>query len=514
MLKTTVAIILFNALFCVTASAEIYRGEVSYKNTRSVYVKIDAKNIPSSGDSVYAGADSLKMRQVAVKSSSETTIVLAMGESISDVSKGSPVFVKLNNRENGSSDGKGNHLSSAVLKGSASMQYFHSSQKKGNFSFDQPSFFMDTSISGFSSLPLTLNLRFRSRLEKDSGGQDGSTSKTMNRFYDISLEYGGRNSQNYLAIGKVRTISGGGGIGGIDGLVMERNIAKNLRGGFFAGVTPETDEFLGDSKALKRGAYIRYLNNRNGKNSETAVISYIGENNPNNPTAHILLFSGTLKRGKILFISQDAAFNAVRSDTGMESKTVRNLRTYISTSPLDFFTAGLSYTAYIIPVIRSYNVDTDPMDELRYNLRHTVSPRIRITPGKGLNADFETLLGKDNTGNFGVNSFAVRGGASNLLNSGLSVQVSQTETRQDDRKGHHTNVYLSRRIISSVSLNVSGGYAEYRFPTGLKYSNKRGRIGGFANIGKNYYLSFLYSDSWGKNPDSRTFFAEMGKMLR
>jgi hypothetical protein len=291
--------------------------------------------------------------------------------------------------------------------------------------------------------------------------------------------------------------------------MVERSLGNGTSAGFFGGVTPELEDFLGDRRGLKRGGWMHWELPEKGLTGADATISYIAESGSGRFTAHLLSLENTLTRGRWLYFSQEAALNLRPRGNGREGETVQNIRTYLSITPHDIIRLSGSYSAYLVAEYRDLDRFTDPLETLRYERTHTFLPLVECTLFRRVRISGEALLepgGSDRK----LLSRAARISYSGIPVLGISAGISRITTFQKGGEGDHTLLQLSRYLARGISANLTGGLTRYRPSTGGSYRTGQVRSGAYWSLGSSHYGSANFTRTWGDSAPSGQFFLEWG----
>lgn len=513
------------ALFLATqpVMTETIAGTVTYRTSRSVYVLLDGDNPTAEGDSVLVGLSEVSLEPARIKAIAGRKIVLDNAATLNDAAQGTQVVVNMPGRLRG--DRKENPVENAsstslstsstvsnslpTLDGRVALQYYYYRGPNGKTAYDQPSLFFDIE-SEDGNEPLSFHMRLRTRMQRELATPDGGelTTDRRDRFYDMALEYN-RGSFTVIA-GRTRRIRSGG-MGGIDGIVVEAPLTAGIVAGLFGGVSPELDNFIGDSGDLKRGGYLAWETVPNSATLRGELtVSYFALTPNEAATAHLLYFDGALKRGTSLFLNGEAAVNLHTADVGRYSRSLQNARAYMSYTFSDNYRASLSYFGYLVAEYRDLDRVTDPLSELRYEHAHTLRPSIDLFLPYRVTLTGELLLGDDPIAGFGVLSGAIRTRKTNLLQSGMTGALGVIATQSRGTKGTHLNLSLSPILPIDPLITLSGSVSNYQRTHTEAYYNESLRLGIHHPIGRTFHWSAYITRNWGQYTRSSNFFIQAG----
>ena len=508
------------------SSAEsIIPGTVTYTTSKSLYVLFERMPMVTEGDSILVGDSPQILTKAQVKAVSNQKLVFEKNSSLAPLAEGNTVYAqlplsngrktfprrKLDNREQKSASSPHHPVS---LSGRASLQYYLYKGDGGVRDYDQPSLFLDTHVTNFSSIPLTVNFRLRTRLYRELSAPEGKEKRSnqLDRLYDLSLEYGAPQSSYHVNIGRMRNIKAGG-MGGIDGVVVERTLPSGIRGGLYGGVVPILNNLAIDKRAMKRGCYFLWETGSNSRFAMDASVAYSAENREDISTEHLVYVGHSLYYRGTVSIFQEAVFNVRPVGQGLQSKPIQNIRSYITYTPFQFLRLSANYRGYYIQEYRDFTLVTDPLDNLRDIYNHTFLPSVEFILPNRISVTGDMLLGKEQAGSTKVLSYALRSRASNLFNSGFSGSIAQIETTQYGIDGHYTSLSLSRTVFSKMSITLSGSYSNNVPLNSRPFHYNNFRMGIFQSVGKLYYYSLNFGRSWGDTAKSFQMFAEWGIRL-
>ncbi len=507
------------ALFCLAAlphpaAAEIVAGKVTFLTSRSLYVACDRSIAVSEGDTVSAGSDPGSLAPSVVKAVSRGSIVLERTARFEGVDRGSAVFVELpgagrNTAKNAAPRSAGTRPGRTLptVSGHAAFQYQRYRTDGGAMTLDQPSFSLDTRVSGISGLPLSLNARLRTRF-LNRGGDAGSKSDRIDRLYDLSVEYGRSGGPLTISAGRLRTVRSAH-MGGLDGLAVERRIARGFSAGAFGGKTPALETLTGGADELKRGAYLRWNSGAGGAFTGDATVSYIAENRAGRPSVHLLGIEQSLSRGADFSMNAEASINLHPRGDGREGETLQNLRAYVWYAPVRSVRLSGSWFAYLVDEYRGFTIGMDPMDALRVSHSETALPVIEFLLPHRIRLSGETLFERTGGGRFRSISSAARINTSNILGSGLGAGLSQVETRRNG-SGHHTILRLSRAVGYGISAQTQVRREEYSLPGNDRNMRLQMRMGAFGSGRGPVWWSADYTRSTGNSMGASEVYLECG----
>lgn len=506
-----------------TKAEDIVSGTVTFTTSRSVYVQCNVCDSIEGDKAISAGLSPDAMHMVTIRSLSSRKIVLEREPSLTGAVRGATVYLAVAGTtadaqtsaapdDNSLSESSNSSaIPSIPYNGRVSAQYYRYRGGNGSTEYDQPSLYMDMRVGGEPSFPVALRLRLRTRMQRElvSPGGDGAREERTDRLYDLSFSYGGRDEASYIGIGRMRTV-GMSGMGGLDGLVYERDIGNGYRAGVFYGVAPELDTFIGDRSDVKRGGFIRWENRPEYLIKYSATAAYIGRKTESSRTEHLLFIGHNLKAGKTVSVIQEAVLNTNTGGTGRNAKTLRNIRSYIRYAPLHFITVSGSYYAYFVREYRDLDNDFDPVEDLRYVRNHTFRPSVTVTLPGNRRMSGDILVGENNRDEIDILSGAFHYIEPDIFSSGITGSLSVIATRNNYTDGRHLLLHFSRRIMSGMMLNLSGSGALYDSPHQTLSSAQRLRTGVYHSIGRLYHYSLQYTRVWGKYQMSNQFFLEGG----
>jgi hypothetical protein len=529
MLRIAIRILFFGIALGVFShengcALSLLQGTVTFTTSHSVYIAMEYQPAVTENDSIPAGMDSQGLAPARVKAVSNSSLVLDRVPSLADAEKGSTVYVQADlapRKISGAASPSGSSATGQTgksknpvkLDGYASFQYFRYRENDRKWEFDQPSFYSNARVGNISGRPLSLNLRFRTSLMRDLVMPAGSTknNSTTNRLYDLSLEYGDR-EKGYFSIGRVRTIEAGS-MGGIDGIVMQKALRPNIIGGVFVGVSSEMDAFVGNDRAVKKGAYLRWKHGKYNRLSMDMTASYYTEDASGMPTVHILALEQTFSKGSSFFLNQEAELNLRTRGESRESKLLQNVRSSVSWSPSRRIYLRGSYFGYLVPDYGSFYRTLDPLTALTYSLTHSFTPSLEVTLPAEIRFSGETLFGSNNDSkHISPLSYALRGNKYNFF-GGYSGSFSLVETLNSASKAHHALISLSKAMKSGLSFTLEASGAHYFPQNSESYSNYQVRASASHSIGRSF-LSTSLTHTWGEQNASDQFYIEWGLRLR
>ena len=501
-------------------------GTVTYRTSRSIYVLLDDDNTTAEGDTVLVGLSAMSLEPVHIKTVAGRKIVLDSTSALDEADQGMQVVVKMPDRVNSERlDNPADNanltpasVSSTVrdsfspLNGRVALQYYYYRGPGGKTVYDQPSLYVDLGSENGNE-PLSFHMRLRTRMQRELATPDGGelTTDRRDRFYDMTLGYNG-GSFTVIA-GRARRIRSGG-MGGIDGVIVEVPLTTGLTAGIFGGVSPELDNFIGDSGDQKRGGYLAWETAPSSSSLRAdGTVSYIARDGKGFSTAHLLYLDGSLKRGGSLFMNGEAAINLRTADTGRYSRSLQNARAYMSYMFRDNYRASLSYFGYLVAEYRDLDKVTDPLSDLRYEHTHTLRPSVDLFLPYRVTLTGELLLGDDPTAGFGVLSGAVRARKANLLQSGLTGGLGVIATQSRGTNGTHLHMSLSRSLPVGPLITLSGSASNYQRTHTETYYNESLRLGIHHSLGRTFYWSTYITRNWGKYTRSNNFFVQAGYRL-
>ncbi|MFC1490635.1 hypothetical protein ACFL6K_05440 [Candidatus Latescibacterota bacterium] len=342
----TILSILFILFFACTVSVRAFEtvgGTITYSTSRSVYVALEGTENVAAGDTLLVGFGVPPFVPVAVKAVSPQKIVFQAVSLFDETQAGSIVLVQLPTQTESITEAKQRNLERNIgsenitqknyldsLSGRVSVQYYRYRGPQGATEYDQPSTYFSTSYDGIAGKPSRLNIRLRSRVHREISLPNGGktdTERTM-RLYDFSFEWGGENSGWYACLGRTRRIRSPG-MGGLDGFVLEHAVGDDFRVGLFGGIAPELDNFIGDTKDIKRGAYILWQNGDRGSSLRlNTAISYIAKTLPDEPIMHLLYLDQIIQYSSFR-LSQEAVVNVMPEGDGRASNSLQNIRSFL-----------------------------------------------------------------------------------------------------------------------------------------------------------------------------------------
>jgi hypothetical protein len=498
-------------------SVESIQGTVTYATSRSVYVQFDKSVSASAGDTLQAGMSPDTLAPVTVRSVSTRKVVLERNLLLADASAGKTVFVILPAQQIppvtvGTAPADRTGMPPVPLDGRITAQYYRYRGDNGGIEYDQPSYYVDLQAGGTVSSPLELVLRFRSRLQRELTMPDGknTSSERTDRFYDLSFAW--RGSSFTAVLGRTRRIMASG-MGGLDGLVLEKKAPGGLTLGVFTGIAPELDNFIGDRREQKQGAYLNWdpLSDNNLDIIMTA--SYIDEQHSEESSTRLLYLGSDIRYSRRLFFSGETAVNLNPQGAGRDAETIQNVRAYFSWAAHDRVRLTMSYAGYLVQEYRDLNVIVDPLTELRYALAHTFLPRIELSLPFRTQMSGEVLVGNDPLRGVAVLSAGIRSRISNIAGSKVTAGLSFVRTELRVGSGNHVLVDLSR-AWGATQLSLDGSLAVYEHIHTDRTINPRLQASLFRTAGKSLYASAQYTRAWDKSLGSNTFFVELGWRFR
>jgi len=399
------------------------------------------------------------------------------------------------------------------LKGTASAQYYMFDSNRNKNNYEQPSFLLNLKVENINGTPVSLNLKYRTRLIHNTGNYPEKTYnlKHVNRLYDLSLEYGGKSSSDHFEIGRIRNIRASG-IGGIDGALYERKVSKNITGGIFTGMAPELESFIGEQKGSKNGLYLSWNSVKERLYNIEFTASYIHEKQKNLSSMDFVHLYNSFFLGNKITILNEAAFNISPKGTSFEGETLQNIRSYASYAPVKRFRFNMCYTGYIIPEYGNFDASIDPVENIRYTHNHTFMPSVDFLLPYRIKISGEILGGRNLEGKTGLLSYGLRSNFTDFY-KGLSAGISQIETLNFDYNGHHTLVTVSKYFLGTMNMNLQGNFSRYDYKHLPAYNDFYVRAGAYQNVGSSFFYLASFTHSFGKYIDTNQLFLEIGSRL-
>jgi hypothetical protein len=406
----------------------------------------------------------------------------------------------------------------AEYHGSVAFSWYRYDDTSGSgFDFDRPVTRLNLKARRLFGGHYDLRVRFRSRYDERArvvGGREAN--EWRNRVYELCLTYDNPGSPLGFEVGRIISRDMGG-VGYVDGVMINHRIGEEWRWGVLAGTRPDwkTSDFQTD--ITKYGAFVSFGRGDRAESRVEASLAAVGEYHGSTVSREYLYLRTDYHRERKLDVYGTAELDLNRdwreqrtgetvsltalylrwryrvSDrlaVGLGYDTRKNYLTYEARSIPDSLFIDAARRGARATLDIKMPADVDLHGEL--GLRDIASPQ--VDPTYYLSAQFtrRDLLVKRLTGSARLSSFS-----------------------GPDALGTNVTLRLSKAFHGGHSIYLTSGTYYYRYgyaplESGADRFNQWVGVGGLAQLPADFYFSGELSQDWGDDSEGHRLLGEVG----
>lgn len=400
------------------------------------------------------------------------------------------------------------------VSGALGIQWYQFQDFSGSkLDYSQPTMRFNLRVRKLWNREMNIRVKFRSRYNERSRNYDNGTPQTewRNRLYEASFSYDDISRPFNFKIGRIisNTFSG---VGYIDGLQLQHNIAPNWCYGIFAGTQPEWQYSDFQTSIQKYGLFVNYKKGDYTTNRWESTVAFAGAYHGSTVSREFLYIQNSVNYRQRLNIYQSIELDLNRD--WRKEKTGQSISMsglYISSSfkVTEWLNTGLSYDNrknYYTYEMRSL-ADSLFDDAFRHGIRANFSIRylnnIRIYGNYG----WRKRSGEGSN----TQSYAAGVNASNFLIRRSSLSLRFAGFTNYYTTGFNPSIRFSKNLWGGHYFSLA--YGNYFYT--LKSSNAN-NVNQWASFNANFelplnlYLSGSYEYDWGNDVEGQRILAELG----
>ncbi len=400
------------------------------------------------------------------------------------------------------------------IHGSVALSWYHFEDlTESDLDFSQPTLRLRLKANRLWGSAWNLGIKFRSRYNDRSRSlrDDVPETEWRNRVYEGALSYDDPEAPVNLKFGRIvsNVMSG---IGYIDGLLLQHNVAANWRWGVFGGTQPnwETSEF--QTSLHKYGVFLNYLRGDFSGSRLEATLAAAGEYHGSDVSREYVYFQSSYQPDR-----HWSAYGSLELDVNREWRkelvgedvSVSGLFLTARYRTAQALSAALSYDSRKRYVTYESRSEADSLfdDAFRQGLRASLDGRL---PGAWLvGVDFGVRARESETDE--TYSYALRIRKSDLVADGLTLDVRFLGFSNPFSSGYSPMLRLGKRFRGGHSLDLS--YGNYTYDLDQDESQRVShvvRAGGQIELPARLYASASYEYDWGDDVVGHRILAELG----
>ncbi len=386
------------------------------------------------------------------------------------------------------------------LFGSVAVGIYHwNDMSASNLDFTQTTARISVKARRLWGKDLTLAVRGRGRFDKRQRDYrtDVGRNDWQNRLWEFSLSYEEPSSPVRFYAGRILPRQTGG-IGYLDGLLVESSLSGRIHAGFFAGTYPG---WLYDERPIslnKTGGYLSYVSgNYSGLYFEQNV-GAVGEYHARDVNREFLVLQGRLSRGALWGISHTGEIDINRSWRKERSgKTIELTNLYLNSwvRPIERVRLSLSYdnrTNYWTFDNRSV-ADSLFDDNLRQGVRLQTDINL---PADVLSSG--SIGYRDRAGDPDPSwSYSILVRKGNALFRGMTLSAQYAGFDNSNTHGYNYTLRTSSFFHTRYSLGIAYGRYAYRDVTGLSSGNSWVEFSGQTDVSRHHWLGLRFQKDTG-----------------
>lgn len=402
----------------------------------------------------------------------------------------------------------------AKFSGSVSVQWYQYNDVSGNnLNFNQPALRLNLKVRQLWSSQYNFTIKMRSRYSNRSKKYSNNLPKQKwsNRIYSFGLDYTDANKPFNFKVGRIISEKFGG-IGYIDGAVVQYNSSTNLNIGLFGGYQPEWQYSKFQTSLQKYGIYMNYRKGSYQSHIYESTLAAAGEYHGKTISREFIYMQNQINYRHQWQFFQSVSLDinrAWRKKLTGESISISNLYIYGRYRFSDKISAGLSYDnrknylTYETKTIAEEIFDSAFRQGLRTNLyvsfpnKYNLSTNIGIRkhePESELTYSYHISLNKSDLFINRSRADLSVAGYSNKFTRGVNPSISW-------------NYYLAR----GHTLGFSGGTYFYNLKDGnMKRSTNWMGLESFIHVFKKIFLFIDYEYNWGDDAEGHRILSELG----
>lgn len=337
---------------CGLADAETTEFEITYVSIDHVYIAGGKADGLAVGDKLTPSTQQISKPLLEIVYISEHSSSCKILDSTIEFSAGS--MVKITSRSNienqienkpkkankmGENAGRGLPAPTRISGTVALVLYQWFDNSASNLDFAQPSLRVNLTASNVLTENLNFSIKSRGRIDIRSGGTTGKSGETSweNRLWDFSLAY--YNPHSFITFGVGRILPRRmGGVGYLDGAMIEMSLTNNITLGLLGGKQPEWLYSDLNQSIKKFGIYTEYKSEIGAPTQVRQAIGFVQEYHINEISRMFIISSGNVRFGRKWGFSHNTEIDinsGWRKERAFYSYSLSNiyLHTYYQVTP-------------------------------------------------------------------------------------------------------------------------------------------------------------------------------------
>jgi hypothetical protein len=402
----------------------------------------------------------------------------------------------------------------APLTGSVSVNFYQwNDESASNLDFTQATARVSLKARRLWGKEMTLAVRGRGRFDKRQRDYRSEVEREdwQNRLWEFSLSYEEPTAPINFWAGRILPRRAGG-IGYLDGVLIEGVMSGRMRAGLFAGTYPN---WLYDERSLslmKGGGYVAYTTGDYRGLFVEECIGAVGEYHGSEANREYLTVQGRLSRGNAWGVNHAAEIDVNRSwRKDRAGKTFEMSSLYVTgwVRPVQRLRLSLSYdnrTNYWTFVNRS-TVDSLFDDNLRQGARLQADLTLPSQVFASVSTGYRDRAGDPDPSW----SYAAQLRKGDAFIKGLSLSAQYAAFDNSSNHGYNYSVRAGKLIGGRHSLSAAYGSYAYRTDDMAKHrDNDWVELSGQADVGRHYWLGLGFQTDSGDDIKGYRIRSELG----
>jgi hypothetical protein len=400
------------------------------------------------------------------------------------------------------------------LSGSVSVGHYRwNDETESNLDFSQTTARLSLKARRLWGKEIVLAVRGRGRFDKRQRdyGPDVEREEWKSRLWEFSLSYEEPDAPINLWAGRIlprRT----GGIGYLDGVLMEGLLSDRIRFGLFVGTCPDWFYDERTLSLMKGGGYVGYTNGDYRGLFIEENIGVAGEYHGGEANREFLIVQGRLRRGSVWGLNHSSEIDINRGwRKDRAGKAIGLTSLYVNgwICPTQRLRLSLSYdNRSNYWTFEKRSVVDSLFDD---NLRRGVRLRTDLTLPSQLFASVSTGY-RDRAGNPDPSwSYSAQLRKGDVFGRGLSLSVQYAAFDNLSNNGYNYALRVGKVFAGTYDMSAAyGSYAYQTDGTGSSRDNDWIELSGQADVGRHYWLGFRYQTDSGDDIEGSRISSELG----